>query len=64
MKAAWKSQKRLIDKDNEMAEAAARRRHAERVAAAEALNADKRARHARAQAVCLFHLQRLNCPSE
>lgn len=51
LKAAWKSHKQLVDKDNAMAEATARRRHGEKVAAVKASNAEKREYHARAQTV-------------
>lgn len=51
LKAAWKSHKQLVDKDNAMAEATAKRRHAEKVATVKASNAEKREHHAKAQAV-------------
>ena len=51
LKAAWKSHKQLVDKDNAMAEATAKRRHAEKVASLKSSNADKREHHAKAQTV-------------
>lgn len=51
LKAVWTSHKQLVDKDNDMAEATAKRRHAEMVASVKSSNAEKREHHAKAQTV-------------
>lgn len=51
LKAAWQSHKKLVDKDNALAEASAKRRYAAKVADIQAENAEKREHHAKAKSV-------------